>query len=888
MEPELENLDILFRQTRPELVLENYFQKYNLKNGKIRSQIYANAYEIEMYKLYSGVSTPYLTRDEMHLRAEWMSDKLHYYNRNNRAMFGFLCDYAGQMLRIVGNEPVCRLDTIQEWNAVGLALDQDLLITAWLADIDTQIGRNICDKYSYVWPSVLHTDDDVINHLIGKGLAENHFHLKGSPQIFPITWVCIMNHPDRISKILKSFGGFGKKLRPDIVWDSSDNIMAWRERLLYAAEIRAALFKRMLPEASQNGLYHAELGKTLYYGQYQLPIYLKLWDVLDNVNSLRHTVGKKFRQLDNKECCLDYAISTSCYDVNIEHPFRVLSGERYLMYSCFAAQFRGELTEEYSDLLYLYILLKTSFRGEMIQSNYMRGFDNFALYQDRKDIFYEDMPEYESEGVRTAIRGQLEESNIKSLEARIMPAVSSDAMKRKVDLLDRQVSLSYEKENIHTRYNKDARDAIATITEKYYYVVHFPKSRYSADECGRSDLIMRPRNYVCRNLTKIKARAIKKFLQNSDKSYRVHGIDACANEIGCRPETFATEFRYLRGEENIQFKRLWNSGRKENGKIGVTYHVGEDFVDVVDGLRAVDEAIRFLGLRKGDRIGHGLVLGIDPATYYRDKKGGFSIYKQDYLDNLLWMIDKSLEFGISVEVGMFHYMQKKAEELFNEIYGESIYMFFYSRKQYGLGDYFNLYWDSWKLRGDHPDLYRSGRYSDIEIMYTESGYERYMKSDKKLDIYRNNPMIGNLLFLYHFDRGVKLRGYDVEHIKVGDMYIEFIEEIIRAFRSKISELGLAIECNLTSNVLIGSFRSYEKHPVFEFKPIEMDKKMGKKDMIVTLNTDDLGVFDTSLSNEYALIYSALQNKMRRNNDFGEIDIINYMNELRENGFLVSF
>ena len=93
------------------------------------------------------------------------------------------------------------------------------------------------------------------------------------------------------------------------------------------------------------------------------------------------------------------------------------------------------------------------------------------------------------------------------------------------------------------------------------------------------------------------------------ESARIKGIDAASPEIWCRPEVFAQAFRFL--------KNHWvESGRfpfaeTECSTLLATYHVGEDFLDILDGLRAIDEAILFLNLRCGDRLGHALALGVD-------------------------------------------------------------------------------------------------------------------------------------------------------------------------------------------------------------------------------------------------------------------------------------
>ena len=92
------------------------------------------------------------------------------------------------------------------------------------------------------------------------------------------------------------------------------------------------------------------------------------------------------------------------------------------------------------------------------------------------------------------------------------------------------------------------------------------------------------------------------------------GIDACSQEIGCRPEVFAPVYRFL--SEHIAEEVPVTPHTPELKQLKKTFHVGEDFLDIVDGLRAVDEAVRFLNLQCGDRIGHGTVLGINVKKWY--------------------------------------------------------------------------------------------------------------------------------------------------------------------------------------------------------------------------------------------------------------------------------
>ena len=105
---------------------------------------------------------------------------------------------------------------------------------------------------------------------------------------------------------------------------------------------------------------------------------------------------------------------------------------------------------------------------------------------------------------------------------------------------------------------------------------------------------------------------------------------------------------------------------------------------------------------------------------------------------------------------------------------------------------------------------------------------------------------------------------------------------------KIAKRGIAIECNPSSNQLIGAFGTYKDHPIFRFNhaflPLDCYADQTSQ-LCVSVNTDDLGVFDTSLENEYALLYSALQQYRDSNGRqlIGNTEICRYLETLRRMG-----
>ena len=136
-------------------------------------------------------------------------------------------------------------------------------------------------------------------------------------------------------------------------------------------------------------------------------------------------------------------------------------------------------------------------------------------------------------------------------------------------------------------------------------------------------------------------------------------------EIGCRPEVFAVVFRFL--AEHVTEEVV---GAEKVPQLKMTYHVGEDFLDVVDGLRAVDEAIYFLNLQCGDRIGHGTVLGIDVKKWYALKQYTIVLPQQDYLDNVVWLYHKLIEYGLQKFDHLKEALLREFDFYFSQVYGK--------------------------------------------------------------------------------------------------------------------------------------------------------------------------------------------------------------------------
>lgn len=393
------------------------------------------------------------------------------------------------------------------------------------------------------------------------------------------------------------------------------------------------------------------------------------------------------------------------------------------------------------------------------------------------------------------------------------------------------------------------------------------------------------RHCAKRKQLKKQAEALVRFREKyPETAKRVKGIDACSYEIGCRPEVFAQAFRYLRG--HVLRIEGWE-GVEIVPQLRVTYHVGEDYLDMADGLRAIDEAVRFLELDCGDRLGHGIALGYDPERWYREKNYKILLTEQDYIDNLAWMYGRSVEFKITGQEPLLHYLEKEFEYHFRKVYGCSIPK---ENRDFSI----LAYYYAQRLRGDCPEYYwecKCKRPADcLEPYYDYALLRRGMEKDN----YRKIPETVILYHLYHYDGRIKRAGQEALEVDISRQWIRGVAALQKKMQSYVAMRGIAIETNPSSNVMISGLQKYDDHPIVNFYNKHLVNDQEKLDacaqLSVSINTDDKGIFSTSLENEYALMACALEQSKDENDDYmySKTAVYEWLDRIREFGNGQSF
>lgn len=875
------------------------------------------SYYLRMQSEESCRSLTYSVIDYVAEKTDWLNGRQESPKKLN--VFDLLMLTLRDLLVMNQNQLECRYENIWAWRIIARYMGEELPVSARYAQWDHEQHKAMRKRYDdFSWPYVIAHNNKQLNALLRQGVSDHHFHLWGSTPYFHISWVNLMNdlHGNEYQKNLRRLNpspwsaektwkrkhGDDREAEEEHLWESAQVCAAWIR--LYLCERCAGV-----PNAKER---HSDLKKLCSNKDWRA--------LLLRRNRLQAELNAYNQLMTGMR---DYALSIAkLRRSTFSTDYHLLIGERWLYYQVFRDYckplLQRNLTSDDYNLFFAYLLIRVQLRSQMVQNNDRIGFDNFQRIQGRKAYFLSDA-ESERALARLAINEVLEnKSHVKELEVRISPDIEQ------VKRLERYVN--EPSWNLLDRFNNKWNNECSCpqtlnedLKQRYYYVFHFIKGADLSQEPNA------PRNQWAkassvfrhakqRRLYLAQAKELIRFREKQPHlAQRILGIDAASNEIGCRPEVFGTAFRLL---DSHQFAYGGYMEEKQLlPALGKTYHVGEDFPDIVNGLRAIDEVINFLSFDCGDRIGHAIVLGIDVEDWYDQRRREISVSVQDYLDDLAWLYHALGHFSIACTVSLKERIVRDFEYWFRIVYRNSIeeqhiqsFMSsaerWYGRTKEDHGRYqkhpchFDImdYYRAWTLRGDDPQYYIDGYFkkplgSSLLIAEKCAGVctnfppcyeERYI------------PEYSLLNYLYQFDTQVRKKGARKIKVDISEEYIHVVKAVQIEMRYCIARRGIAIETNPTSNVLVGSFRKYGKHPILSFnnRGLHVNEKEEQEcaQLQVSINTDDKGVFYTDLETEYALLSWSIEQIMDENARprFKKTDVYAWLNNIREMGNYQTF
>lgn len=689
---------------------------------------------------------------------------------------------------ITGNGLRIHPEKYKEWKKLIFLNGQDIYVSACFGD---SVGLD--------WSFSIPMESNILKVALSDGYAENHCHFSAAGPSFEINWALLHNgHPARASidtiTRKKSFFEEFYSLKDYYLFKNIAVLVIYLRRCVYCLNK-----DRSFTEISLDSLEMRSLSIDNRWFREK---------VLSSLPPCSASLLSSFESALN-----DYADSSG------RNP---LFGERELL--CEAMKRFPGWNHRNQSIFYLYLLCKRYLRNYFIQSNSMYGFSNFKRFEQATSLFFPEGNKRFDKIVRELTMGAIEQSpGISRAEIRTAPKANLQMLRARIASMEPRGERSIP----------------------YSLILHFIKETYKPGTAKpfRGGNNLAPRCYgLIKNYQK-QTSSIKKFAQSQRRNNLLPlvGIDAANREIRCRPEIFAPFYRELRYSRFID-----DEGRLVPLGLHFTFHVGEDFISLVDGLRAIEEAIDFLDLSNGDRIGHASALGTDVSRYYLLKGRAMVQTKQDYLDDCCFLYKNIL--GLSG-------FEVQKSQLIHAI--NSLLLDIYGKKS--LESYIRSYY----LRGDHPDVHaemnKRGSYEEAKMKCASTGHVQYVNhySDETYKRAWEDEESLSYIHLYHYSKSVREKGEETVLINLNDEFLDAIEAAQKALVKKIMIKDIGVETNPTSNYLIGPFDDFEDIPALSMIGLDENKKY-YRGLRLSVGTDDPGLFGINLYNEYGSVLYSLQ------------------------------
>lgn len=370
----------------------------------------------------------------------------------------------------------------------------------------------------------------------------------------------------------------------------------------------------------------------------------------------------------------------------------------------------------------------------------------------------------------------------------------------------------------------------------------------------------------------------------------VRGLDVAGDENAVKTEVFAPALRWLR--QGLQHKP---HRREPSLGLHLSVHAGEDYAHPLSGMRHVDETVVFCEMHAGDRLGHALALGLEPATWLH-RHGEAVLELDEYVDNLIWAWHYARE--MSPHLGLAAQVVPKLELSLNRLIPylswlplinsnasskrnlptlDTLYQAWFLRRNcyhFWSSDDLSLLGDA-KFKVAVPDSdilkdrsnqaarawlnrWRGMRNSRAGTDQTSFGPKTNSACKFKVRVFQSDDQ----------QPQDKQREKELKLLTVNETSSEvrFMHALQDWLLDRYDRLGLVIEANPTSNVYIARLKSHVEHPVFRwYPPDESTLKPGAINNLFGLrrgpikfcvNTDDPGIMPTTLRTEFKLLREA--------------------------------
>ncbi|QOV70859.1 adenosine deaminase [Citrobacter sp. BDA59-3] len=505
-------------------------------------------------------------------------------------------------------------------------------------------------------------------------------------------------------------------------------------------------------------------------------------------------------------------------------------------------------------LLWIYLLIQNQYLTLLVQRDDFFGFDQFQKYT-MTELREETEKSYLSRFKHAHGSGVY--SQVRYLEGRFAPKSYPSKMQKLLfsvlrgywEYLKCHITMDWEHSqplNITQVLDNLEQVKPGSVCAELALVPHFIKKKPQKDEVYPYALLFKD--------LKNQAAILMDILNHEPRLTRwIRGVDAAANEMHAPPELFGPLFRVL----------------AKSGIAHFTYHVGEDFPHLISGIRSIDDALRFLPLRNGDRLGHCTAIGIKPGIWKRSLPLSLSMTKETRLLDLvyIWRELRShaelLRYASDAAIEAVH-LAHEVFSLEEEISINTLDQVFELR---------GVLAESEGLLGE-----LDGPLKPKSLWLEE--YERARELAKKVGMKRPLKLYEQWL------TSDSVRKQRAEYVEVALEYLpdEALVLLQQATMAKMADRNVAIECPPTSNTRISQYRDINEHHIFRWMGLPSEAIEGDVPMSICLGSDDPGIFAADLKSEFYHLFVVLTRKF----GLSPAEALRKVAEVNENGRVYRF
>lgn len=772
-------------------------------------------------------------------------------------------------------------DKLLLFQALNTRMSIDVIVIQYLLDNGMTEIRHLNHYFGQVTIADLQLDQ-----ILASGTAENHLHL-GTAVNFFILWESIMQNPRSIEK--EAFHKFIEHLQEDahtpaihfyilvegVLRVTIGLYLREKEEHPSLNESFFSYWKKMnssMQDRSQNQeddlLYNILVG-TLYGDLLEeiedeteqkisdidscRGIFIKIWDELvsyiDHYEPNVNILSNIFSNTAN--------IHTSEENIFLFKTMRYLQGE-------------GEKDEQFIKIFFQYLRIKNEIFGLWVQDNNIRGLKYFNDFYHRNGDVVALCKKNLWERI---ISAQFQDDTLKKIEFRTtLSNKESDCKKWIIEFLKAYEKVVHQK---YCRYDEDK--------QQYIPYKSFPQAGIVYHLIKRSDEEMPEKcwkEYYSNKSFDVRRQSYKQIQQQYFKqinhlkklrkdypilSRYLVGLDAASEENNTPVWVFAPVYEKARDslEEPLYVEEY--SGRDiYTQSLRFTFHAGEDFRHILSGLRRIDEVIEHCKFHAGDRIGHGVALGIEPQEWAQNCPMVI-LPRIEILNNLLWVWWLFSKYPNKMQSVQFYLEQeifKHAKAIYKNMQGITVSILIEAyRKQFKVFD--DVYNDCYEYRRD----------GEQETGYKNRVFCEWASEEERLFWTVDKLLAANHCKKYLVDM------LEPIYYKVTPQEIEIAQEAQKILRGKVSQAGIIVEVNPSSNAYITEVESLFRNQAFALN----DEEKLQENVMICINTDNPSSCQTNISNELAYIYYGLlaQGKSK------EV-ALRWINKLRQNGIYASF